>query len=354
MHPELESTDPQTPLDTQISRLSIFSRKPLLFILILSAVFFILASAVIIIGFNSKKSESLNSKSEPNEYDKIIQEQEKRNESRKPSSEPIFTRKARGRHTLHIVYTKPASLNENTVSKLMDALNYTGENIRDKCVNGNCYETVSLNYIKEYLNKEKNRYGIKDFEITIKIHPLLTMEDLHKVGDIAILWDKDAFGITKLKDGFEKTLKQNNIIIKDEDLVAFLYLDDSFDQTTESSDRFYEHKKFRSFADYKYGKTYLNLYNFEESFSATAVEILTHELLHLFGATDKYEEHDPYRKCSLRGLGNPDLIPLYPQTQADIMCMYIEKSKNEFSRGSLIRNELNINKYTAKEIGWIK
>ncbi len=352
MYQELEPTDPQLAPNTKNSKVSSLSKKKLFLFIFLLAALCVAISAGIINSLSSGKTEILTKKTKTDEYSKIVREQEMRNKARKPSIEPVFARKALGNHTLHIIYTKPASLNGNTVSKLIDALNYTGENIRDKCVNGNCYQAVSLNYIKEYLNKEKNIYGVRDFEITIKTHPLLNMEDLHKVGDVALLWDKDTFGITKLKDGFEKTLKQNSINIPEGDLVAFLYLDDSFDHNTDASDRFYEHKKFRSFADFKYGKTYLNIYNFEESFSAIVVEILTHELLHLFGATDKYEEYDPNRRCSLKGLGNPDLAPLYPQTQADIMCMYIEKSANNFTRGYLVNSELIINKFTAGEIGW--
>ena len=352
--PEPLSTFQQPPITIQRKNIVLASLKNRFFIIFFLILICLATVVILLIKPKSIKHEGLRSEKELSAYNRTLEEQAKRSKARTPSLQPEFTREAKGQHTLHIVYTKPTSLNGTAVAKLMDTLNYTGESVRNKCIQGDCYQTVSLNYIKDYLDREKRKYGIKDFSITIKTHPLLTIDNLYKVGDIAILWDKDLFGITKLKDEFDKTLKKNNIVIGDKDLVAFLYLDDSFDSTTKSPDRFYEHKKFRSFADYTYGKTYLNIYSFEESFSATTVEILTHELLHLFGATDKYEENDPSRECSLRGLGKPDLKPLYPQAQGDIMCLYIEKFKNEFTKGSLVKNELNINKYTAKEIGWGK
>ena len=78
--------------------------------------------------------------------------------------------------------------------------------------------------------------------------------------------------------------------------------------------------------------------------------IITHELLHIFGATDKY-----YTQSNLPifpiGFAEPDKSPVYPQTKAEIMGGRIPISPtNAIIPSSL--EQVVIGKFTALEINW--
>ncbi len=326
------------------------SKNILLFCLIL----LVTACATLYVYTIPEKDKHKKSDQNLNSYERIQREQENRNRSFKVSVEPVKRRPAIGKHTLHIVFLRPPTLLESTVHPLVSTLQDSRKTIFEDCSSNTCKNNASFNYIKSFLQAEAKKYKAKDFDITVKLHPLGILRDLEKIGDFAALWGKDAFGVTKIKDAFAKGLKENNITVGDDDLVMFLYFDDSFDYVDNPDERFYEHKKFRSFADPDYGRAYVNIYNFSPLFSGTAVEIITHELLHLFGANDKYLEYSDTEACDERGLGEVHKKPLYPQTTGDIMCLYVEKERGDFERGKLVDKELVINEITAEEIGWIK
>jgi hypothetical protein len=80
--------------------------------------------------------------------------------------------------------------------------------------------------------------------------------------------------------------------------------------------------------------------------------IIAHELLHTFGATDKYDRNSnaplfPY------GYAEPEARPLYPQRRAEIMAgrIPITETHSEIPR-SLKR--VVIGEQTAREINWVK
>ncbi|MCH7335555.1 hypothetical protein [Acinetobacter sp. NIPH 2699] len=80
--------------------------------------------------------------------------------------------------------------------------------------------------------------------------------------------------------------------------------------------------------------------------------VLVHELLHGFGATDKYylDTGEPIFPI---GYAQADQQPLYPQTKAEIMGGRIPLSEHK----SKMPNDLEqtvVSMLTAKEIGWIK
>jgi hypothetical protein len=283
-------------------------------------------------------------------YERIQLQQEARNRSFKISIEPIKKRQAVGKHTLHIIFLKPPTLSDAAVQPLVSKLQDPRNTVFTDC--DTCPNNASFNYIKTFLQTEAKKYKEKDFDITVKLHPLGILSELEKIGDFAAVWGKDAFGVTKIKDAFAKGLKENNITVEKNDLVMFLYFDNTYDYVPDAGERFYEHKKFRSFADPDYGRAYVNIYNFSPDFSGTAVEIISHELLHLFGATDKYLEYSETDACGDKGLGQIHKKPLYPQTTGDIMCLYVERTKGNFKRGHLVDKQLVINELTAKEIGW--
>ncbi|MEG0488960.1 MAG: hypothetical protein RR575_13665 [Acinetobacter sp.] len=80
--------------------------------------------------------------------------------------------------------------------------------------------------------------------------------------------------------------------------------------------------------------------------------VLTHELLHTFGAKDKYDRATGQPIYPL-GYANPEQRPLYPQQRAEIMGGYIPLSQTK----SKIPNNLHdtmISRLTAQEMGWVK
>lgn len=80
--------------------------------------------------------------------------------------------------------------------------------------------------------------------------------------------------------------------------------------------------------------------------------IIAHELLHLFGASDKYDlaSNQPYYPI---GYAEPDRQPLYPQQFAEIMGGRIPISAHE---AEIPRHLLGVmvGEATAREIRWIK
>jgi len=77
--------------------------------------------------------------------------------------------------------------------------------------------------------------------------------------------------------------------------------------------------------------------------------IITHELLHTLGASDKYDlrsgqPHDP------EGLADPESKPLYPQRNAEIMAGRIAISKTRWKNPANIGQTV-IGRKTAEEIG---
>jgi hypothetical protein len=80
--------------------------------------------------------------------------------------------------------------------------------------------------------------------------------------------------------------------------------------------------------------------------------VVTHELMHVLGASDKY---DPYngQPTSPGGLANPEQFPLYPQQYAEIMAGRISVSANNWRRPASLKSCV-VGEVTANEIGWSK
>ena len=78
--------------------------------------------------------------------------------------------------------------------------------------------------------------------------------------------------------------------------------------------------------------------------------IITHELLHVLGAVDKYDFYTG-QPLAPAGLGNPDRDPLYPQEFAEIMGGRIAVSAYRW-RNPTSLNYCLIGRETATEIGW--
>ena len=77
--------------------------------------------------------------------------------------------------------------------------------------------------------------------------------------------------------------------------------------------------------------------------------LLAHELLHTFGATDKYEG----AKCIYPdGFAEPDLAPLYPQRWSEIMALGIPIEPGRERRVTAL-SDCKVGRKTAAEIGWV-
>lgn len=80
--------------------------------------------------------------------------------------------------------------------------------------------------------------------------------------------------------------------------------------------------------------------------------VLVHELLHAFGATDKYEIATGQPIYPI-GYAFPDQKPLFPQAKAELMAGHIPVSETKSKMPDSLEQTL-INAQTAAEIGWVK
>jgi len=78
--------------------------------------------------------------------------------------------------------------------------------------------------------------------------------------------------------------------------------------------------------------------------------VITHELLHVLGATDKYSAPDNWPVLP-DGFADPEQVPLYPQRQAEIMGGRIPLAPGR-ARMPASLSECVIGRLTASEIGW--
>lgn len=81
---------------------------------------------------------------------------------------------------------------------------------------------------------------------------------------------------------------------------------------------------------------------------ARAAAVVAHELCHTLGATDKYEGE---RCLYPEGYAEPDKVPRFPQTKAEIMALGIPVSENVERRVDSL-TDCVVGTRTAREIGW--
>jgi hypothetical protein len=80
--------------------------------------------------------------------------------------------------------------------------------------------------------------------------------------------------------------------------------------------------------------------------------VIAHELLHTFGATDKY---DPDTGLPLypEGYADPEQSPRFPQEQAELMAGRLPQSASQAVMPDGLAN-VRIGPLSAREIGWVK
>ena len=79
--------------------------------------------------------------------------------------------------------------------------------------------------------------------------------------------------------------------------------------------------------------------------------VISHELLHILGATDKYDLYTG-QPVVPGGLANPGQSPLYPQQRAEIMGGRIATSDYQWRRPASLKFCV-VGSKTATEIGWV-
>lgn len=80
--------------------------------------------------------------------------------------------------------------------------------------------------------------------------------------------------------------------------------------------------------------------------------VIAHEMLHTFGATDKYD-YETLLPFYPDGFAEPDLQPLYPQTMAEIMAGVIPVSETKIKKPKNL-HEVTLGRKTCVEIKWLE
>lgn len=80
--------------------------------------------------------------------------------------------------------------------------------------------------------------------------------------------------------------------------------------------------------------------------------VMAHELLHTFGATDKYDLDTGLPEYP-DGFADPQLLPRYPQRRAEIMAVKTPLSVTEARMPDDLQDE-GVGPATAREIGWVR
>jgi hypothetical protein len=80
--------------------------------------------------------------------------------------------------------------------------------------------------------------------------------------------------------------------------------------------------------------------------------VVAHELLHVLGATDKYDPASG-QPLAPEGLADPRARPLYPQRRAEIMAGAVAVSPADARMPNSLRESV-VGEQTAREIGWLE
>jgi hypothetical protein len=247
---------------------------------------------------------------------------------------------------------------ENKISEhnFLEILNNPDKVITfDPLREGDTKNYYSLFYINDYLRKEADRYDVDEIPyFDIDLQGPFTLDDLPPK---TIL-----FNMSLVDPYFDNKIEELGIDSSQYDHVIVIYFNDnglitSMDpvvRLTEDRHAFVNHYAGR-------GKLYINA---DTSRIRTSLypHVITHELLHSFGATDKYvfgEGANAPSWCSMFECCTEDGVPEpgnYPQTKGCAMCaggQIVEvPGKEARSPRNLMEDVIICNK-TAEEIGWV-
>jgi len=220
----------------------------------------------------------------------------------------------------------------------------------------------SFFYLNDFIKKEAQSYNVQNI-------PSFSI-DLLGPFELNDLPPKTSFveGMSLLNNYFNQKILEQGINISGYDIVAIVYFNDeglvlsansdgsNAVRVTEDRHRFVNHAGNNI--------VYLSLDTFR-TMEVHGVHVLAHEILHHFGATDKYvfgegeDAHDWCHQfeCCLdpEGIPEPNKIPKYPQTKGCTMCaggqIVIEKGVEGQTPESM--DDTVVCQKTAEEIGWI-
>lgn len=216
---------------------------------------------------------------------------------------------------------------------------------------GFCTNLTSIQYIPTYLNQEAKKYN-STINMKLIVHPeTLEIDKIDIVGDQIKNYSKNPSGPQSLAKQFEGLLDKYKLsYMKKSNGVIFIYLD-TYVPPKKDDTTYYNNYTFRPFAYPALKRAFVNITDTDIYYTSEFTGTITHELLHLYDASDKYKE--VIAGCEKNGLGDPDKKPLYPQDKTDIMCGYVMEYEYlstlnyvDFRMGDMV-----INKHTAKEIG---
>jgi len=193
------------------------------------------------------------------------------------------------------------------------------------------YKVYSINSISKWFESQANDYGA-DLSIDIDIKGPFEVET-----NPPRKWFGDP--CSNLDDYFNTELKKHNINPYDYDGTTILFLQngDQIFWSCARTDLDYE----IDYVSVDWVET-LNVQTFD------AIHTIAHEITHLFGATDKYTGNICHVPIALP---NPNQYPLYPQTNACIMCGKIMIAEKIALVPDDIIDEVICDK-TAFELGW--
>jgi hypothetical protein len=198
-------------------------------------------------------------------------------------------------------------------------------------------DQVKINQVGDFLQEEARRYGVSiDEPVELKLYPALTVPPPALDADAGVL----ARIVWSLRLRYYRSRALAAIPRSRPKIALFLlYHDPTIAPSLPHS------------AGLQRGLTAVVHLFASRSQEAQNRIVITHELLHTFGATDKYDLATGLPQYP-DGLAEPQLEPRYPQQLAEIMAGQMPVSATAARLPDSLDDE-RVGPLTAREIGWI-
>jgi hypothetical protein len=195
----------------------------------------------------------------------------------------------------------------------------------------------NIDEVQGFLKAEARSYGVSvDEPIELKLYPTLTLAPPTLDSDAGvftrILW---SLKLRRYRSRALATVSRSRPKI----VLFLLYHDPALTQSLPHS------------AGLQRGLTAVVHLFASRSQEAQNRVVITHELLHTFGATDKYDLSTGLPLYP-EGFAEPQLIPRYPQQLAEIMAGRMPLAATEARLPDSLEDE-RVGPLTAREIGWV-